>query len=84
MDKRKSFFPFAMYDCNSKNSVTDPFTIFYLLPEDARRIEASVNEPHLHDYEELLLGMEGQPEHFIDFKSTVFQAPYVSFMIHFC
>ncbi len=60
--------------------MTDPFTIFYLVPEDARRIEASVNEPHLHDYEELLIGMEGQLEHFIDFKSTIFEAPYVSFV----
>ena len=60
--------------------MTDPFTIFYLIPEDARRIEASVNEPHFHNYEELLVGIEGQLEHFIDFKSTVFEAPYVSFV----
>ncbi|MDQ3018242.1 MAG: AraC family transcriptional regulator, partial [Bacteroidota bacterium] len=60
--------------------MTDPFTIFFIAPEDALRIQDSVNEPHIHTYEELLIGIEGQLEHFIDFKSTVFAAPYVSFV----
>jgi hypothetical protein len=47
-----------------------------LFPEDV----ASVNEPHVNDYEELLIGVEGRLEHFIDFKSTTLEAPFASFV----
>jgi AraC family transcriptional activator of pobA len=60
--------------------MTETFKIFTLLPEDAQKIEASVNEPHHHDFEELIIGIEGQLEHFIDFKSTLFDAPFISFV----
>ena len=56
------------------------FKINRLTVADAKKIAASVNEPHMHDFEELLIGMEGQLEHFIDFKSSVFNAPYISFV----
>jgi len=46
----------------------------------AKNIDPSANEPHVHNYEELIIGIEGQLEHFIDFKSTVYDAPYVSFV----
>lgn len=45
-----------------------------------RQIGSSLNEPHAHDYEELLLGMEGDLEHFIDFESGYLTAPYISFV----
>ena len=77
---QKVIFAGSERNFSPKIVVTDPFTIFNLDPEGARRIEASVNEPHLHDYEELLVGVEGQLEHFIDFKSTLFDAPYVTFV----
>lgn len=48
--------------------------------EEVRQIESSLNEPHTHDYEELLLGMEGDLEHFIDFESGYLTAPYISFV----
>ncbi len=60
--------------------MSEPFTIQRMTVEDAERIAASVNEPHFHDYEELIVGIEGQLEHFIDFKASVFNAPYVSFV----
>lgn len=60
--------------------MTQPFTIFLLTAEDAKRIASSPDEPHLHDYEELIIGMEGTLEHFIDFKTTEFDAPFVSFV----
>ncbi len=60
--------------------MTETFKIFTLTPEDVLKIESSVNEPHQHDFEELILGIEGQLEHFIDFKSTLFDAPFVSFV----
>ena len=48
--------------------------------EDARKIEASPNELHTHDYEELLLGMEGELEHIIDYGSGYLTAPFISFV----
>lgn len=48
--------------------------------EEVRKIGSSLNEPHTHDYEELLLGMEGDLEHFIDFESGYLTAPYISFV----
>jgi AraC family transcriptional regulator, transcriptional activator of pobA len=48
--------------------------------EDARKIAASLNEPHVHDYEELLVGMEGDLEHFIDYSSGYLTAPFISFV----
>lgn len=48
--------------------------------EDAKEVLNSENEAHCHDFEELLIGMEGQLEHFIDFRSEIVDAPYVSFI----
>lgn len=48
--------------------------------EDAERIAASPNEPHVHDFEELIIGTEGSLEHFIDFKATHTLTPCVSFI----
>jgi AraC-like DNA-binding protein len=56
------------------------FKIFKLDEHDAEKIEASINEPHLHDFEELIIGQEGQLEHFIDFKQQTLTAPFVSFV----
>ncbi|WP_440133960.1 helix-turn-helix domain-containing protein [Chitinophaga sancti] len=54
--------------------------IYRLDASEAKRITSSVNEPHSHDYEELIIGVTGQIEHFIDFKSNHFDAPFVSFV----
>ena len=48
--------------------------------KDAARLAATPNDPHLHDYEELLVGIAGELDHFIDFKSSRFTAPYISFI----
>jgi AraC family transcriptional activator of pobA len=56
------------------------FTIFKFGVEDAQRVAEEPNEPHVHDYEELLIGLEGQIDHFIDFRSEIIDAPYVSFI----
>lgn len=58
----------------------ETFTIFQVDVAEANRINASENEPHHHDFEELIIGTEGQLEHFIDFKSSVLSAPFVSFV----
>jgi AraC-like DNA-binding protein len=56
------------------------FKITKLSAEDAEKIAEAPSAPHFHDHEELIVGMEGRLDHFIDFKSTTFTAPYVSFV----
>lgn len=58
-----------------------PFAIFSITAEDVQKIASAVNDPHIHeDYEELIIGMAGELEHFIDFKTTLFEAPFVTFV----
>ncbi len=56
------------------------FHIFKVDSEEAKRISALPDEPHNHNFEELLIGVEGELEHFIDFKTTTVQAPFISFV----
>ena len=56
------------------------FKIFKVGEAEATKISASPDEPHQHNFEELIIGIEGQLEHFIDFKTTTLDAPLVSFV----
>ena len=56
------------------------FDISVFTEEDAMKLASSPEEPHKHDFEELIIGVEGEMEHFIDFKTTSFKAPFVSFV----
>ncbi|MEZ5059057.1 MAG: hypothetical protein R2879_18640 [Saprospiraceae bacterium] len=56
------------------------FHIFKIGVEDALQIAELPDEPHNHDFEELLIGIEGELEHFIDFNTASIQAPFVSFV----
>lgn len=56
------------------------FDIFKIGAKEAAEIAESSIGPHQHDYEELLIGMEGSLEHFIDFRSEEIPAPYISFV----
>lgn len=56
------------------------FKIFKIDKAEAAKITASPDEPHQHDFEELIIGTEGQLEHFIDFKTTTTDAPLISFV----
>lgn len=58
----------------------DPFCIFYIDAAEAARVGESVNPPHSHDYEELIIGEAGSLTHFIDFRSDTVTAPLVSFV----
>lgn len=60
--------------------MTETFKIFQVDALEAKKIIASENELHHHDFEELIIGTEGSLEHFIDFRSTVLQSPFVSFV----
>lgn len=53
---------------------------FAIGPADVEKIAAEPNDPHHHDFEELIIGREGTLEHFIDFRSETIAAPFVSFV----
>ena len=61
-------------------SMNQLFKIYKVDEAEARIINASPDEPHQHDYEELILVIAGELEHFIDFKTTSIEAPLVSFV----
>lgn len=56
------------------------FRIFKVTAEDAAEIASTPNEPHVHEFEELLVGSAGRIEHFIDFRAVSFKAPFISFI----
>lgn len=56
------------------------FKIYQLKSEGARRIASAPVEPHSHDYEELIIGIDGEIEHFIDFKTENYTSPFISFV----
>lgn len=56
------------------------FQIFRFTDEDAKKAAANLDEPHNHDFEELIIGLEGKLEHFIDFKTEKFTSPFISFV----
>lgn len=62
------------------NTMNQLFKIFKVDTAEATKISASPGEPHHHDFEELIIGTEGQLEHFIDFNTTLLDAPLVSFV----
>lgn len=60
--------------------MTQLFRIFKVDAAAASKIAATPDAPHNHDFEELLIGIRGEMEHFIDFKSEKLKAPFVSFV----
>jgi AraC-like DNA-binding protein len=56
------------------------FNIFRVGVAEAKEIISAMNEPHNHDFEELIIGIEGNIEHFIDFRSEKYISPFVSFV----
>ncbi len=56
------------------------FNISKLDRTDVEQLSLKDNDPHIHDYEELLIGIEGEIEHFIDFKVKKLLAPFISFV----
>ena len=56
------------------------FDIQKFTEAEAGIIAAKPTDPHVHDTEELLVGLSGELDHFIDYKSSVFNAPYISFI----
>lgn len=56
------------------------FKIYQLDEEEALRIQNTTNEAHQHDFEELIIGVAGSIEHFIDYKTHVYESPFVCFV----
>ena len=56
------------------------FAISRLGSKDVEERSFTDNGPHIHDYEELLIGMEGEIEHLIDFRLQRLPAPFISFV----
>lgn len=54
--------------------------MFRVTVAESEKIMQSVNEPHAHNFEELIIGSKGQLEHFIDFSSKLIDAPFISFV----
>lgn len=61
--------------------MADPyFRIFKVTEKEAAATASAPNEPHVHEFEELLIVNEGQIEHFIDYRAVNFKAPFISFI----
>jgi AraC-like DNA-binding protein len=56
------------------------FHIFKIDRNEAGKIALNPDEPHKHNFEELIIVIEGQLEHFIDFEAKTFNAPIISFV----
>lgn len=56
------------------------FQIFKIDEAEAKKISAIPDPPHKHDFEELIIGIEGQLEHFIDYASKTINTPFISFV----
>jgi hypothetical protein len=56
------------------------FHIFKISIKEAKKNSESPDDVHNHDFEELIVGIEGELEHFIDFKTERFISPFISFI----
>ncbi|GAA4514261.1 AraC family transcriptional regulator [Sphingobacterium thermophilum] len=56
------------------------FKIYKVGHFEAEKIDQSPNNPHQHDFEELIIGIKGQLMHFIDFETQTINAPFISFV----
>lgn len=58
----------------------ESFKIFRVGVPEIEKILLAPDEPHSHEYEELILGIEGKIEHFIDFRTENYLAPFICFV----
>jgi AraC-like DNA-binding protein len=56
------------------------FHIFKVDAVEADKISAQPDQPHTHNFEELLIGIQGKVTHFIDFEEVTTEAPFISFV----
>lgn len=56
------------------------FKIYKVDAKEAESIKGSINVPHKHDFEELIIGLKGKLTHFIDYEVQEWDAPFISFV----
>lgn len=56
------------------------FNIFRIDESLVETISSNPNNPHQHDYEELIIVLKGKLTHFIDYKTQNIEAPCISFV----
>lgn len=56
------------------------FNITRFSASQGKKMSDFIFEPHTHEFEELVICSRGKIEHFIDFKSTILQAPLISYV----
>jgi len=61
-------------------TVDQLFHIRKVTYNDAEKIASSPDSIHIHDFEELIIGIKGELDHFIDFKSEKLSSPFISFV----
>lgn len=61
-------------------AISKPFEIFQVKSEELLGLGDLRVAPHNHTYEQIIVGVSGKLEHFIDFKCTKLDAPYISFV----
>ncbi len=54
--------------------------VFRVDAKEVERLAGAANDPHHHDFEELIIGAVGTLEHFIDFRTETIDAPFVCFV----
>lgn len=56
------------------------FKIYKVDKIEAQKIQNESNNPHQHDFEELIVGLKGKLTHFIDYKTQTISSPFISFV----
>ncbi|WP_234416023.1 helix-turn-helix transcriptional regulator [Flagellimonas amoyensis] len=72
--------PIVQSQSDIRSPLEKLFKIFRFTEADAKTLEGQSIEPHIHDFEELIIGVEGKISHFIDFDDEIVYAPFVSFV----
>ncbi|GJM35695.1 MAG: AraC family transcriptional regulator [Saprospiraceae bacterium] len=63
-----------------ENTITKPFEIFKVNAEELIEFDDLKVAPHHHTYEQIIVGIDGELEHYVDFTSTRLKAPYICFV----
>ncbi|MFZ4262226.1 helix-turn-helix domain-containing protein [Sphingobacterium sp. HJSM2_6] len=58
----------------------DIFQIFKVTEKNVAQFIEVTYEPHQHNFEELIICLTGNAEHFIDFNTQKFEAPFISYI----
>jgi len=63
-----------------KSFMEELFRIFQVDAKRAAEIKTTPDEPHIHDFDEMIIGVHGTLEHFIDFDNHTLNSPFISFI----